>query len=315
MKKAISLFITTAFITLSIISFSGCEIVHLNDIPEETTTPAPETAVDIVILPPKPEYPYIADTNMDKLLNINASELPGIDYEGATVEYVYSTEFTTYIVDEMTISGSKAILNCLKLLNASDRIDEEFTQMVGVGPHDFRITLSTGEKIYIGVRSGDIFFVNGTPYECDDEQNFDALYNYINIIRRFEPPDSLIPIADRTKEVNGTELAALIFDGAQVEYIVTDFSTEILGKMPADYAESFFECLKASEISSEIDNDFSPTPTVGDDSIYGFRITLNSNEKIFVGVNTDFYDGVFINGTPYKCDKETLEKLESMLKE
>lgn len=312
MKKAISLFITTAFITLSIISFSGCEIVHLNDIPEETTTPAPETAVDIVILPPKPEYPYIADTNMDKLLNINASELPGIDYEGDTVEYVYSTEFTTYIVDEMTINGTKAILNCLKLLKASDRIDEEFMQMVGVGPHDFRITLSTGEKIYIGVRYDDVF-VNGTPYELDDKENCGTLSDYRNI-RRFEPPDSLIPNADRTKEVNGAELAALSFDGAKVEYIVTGFGTEILGEMPTDYTESFFECLKASDISSEIDNDFSPPQTVGGFNIYGFRITLNSDEKIFVGVNTDLYDGVFINDTPYRCDKETLEKLEGMLK-
>lgn len=310
MKKTVS-FLFALVIALSITALSGCEIVHLNDIPEETTTPAPETAVDIVILPPKPEYPYIADTNMDKLLDIDASELPGIDYEGATVEYVYSTEFTTYIVDEMTISGTKAILNCLKLLNASDQIDEEFIQYVGVGPHDFRITLSTGEKIYVGFKYDDVF-VNGTPYKCDyNENDFSTLYNYISL-RRFDPPDSLIPIADRTKEVNGSDLADLSFEDATVEYLSISFGSQVLGKMSAEQADKFFECLRSSVISSEIDNDFSNSFTGGVDS-GGFRITLKTKEKIFIKISKIYPDGIFINNYPYKCDKATLEKLESML--
>lgn len=313
MKRPLSFFIAAAFISLSIISLSGCEIVHLNDIPEETTI-VTETQADIVILPPEPDYPYIADIKSERLLDIDASRLADIDYDGATIEYVYSTEFTEYIIDEMRGQAAETFLKYLKRLNASDQKGEDFKQLAGVGYHNFRITLSTGEKIYLGIESGwdSNVFLNNTPYECYDNENRNKLTNFIK--KGYTPPDSLIPNADRTKEINGAELAALNFDGASVEYIDNSWLScggTILEKLPAEDAVNFFEWLNASEISSEPDNN--AIPVSESSTCNSFRITLNDNTKVFVHVACTAYpDHIIINDKYYSCDEETVKKLSSM---
>ena len=320
MKKPLSFLLSAAFLALSVSSLSGCEIVNLNDEVEEITTPAPETAVDISILPPEPEYPYIADIKSERLLDTDASQLADLEYDGATIEYVYSTEFTEYIIDEMRGQAYDTFLKYLKLLNASDRKDESFKQIAGVGHHTMRITLSTGEKIYLGIETGlggDVF-VNNTPYECEDHENRNKLSNFIK--KGYTPPDFLIPNADRTKEVNGAELTALNFDGAEVEYLNGAWGRVVSGKMPAEDAARFFECLNAAEISSEIYSDFyekneDDVFMVGSPAYVGFRITLNTKEKIFIYIDKEYNatDAILINDHPYKCDEATFEMLERLL--
>ena len=320
MKKPLSFLLGAAFLALSVSSLSGCEIVNLNDEPEEITTPIPETAVDISIIPPEPEYPYIVDFKSERLLDIDASQLADIDYDGATIEYVYSTEFTEYIVDEMRGLAAETFLKYLKLFTVSDRKNENFKQLAGVGHHNMRITLSTGEKIYLGIETGlgGNVFVNNTPYECDDEENRNKLYNLLK--RGYTPPDSLIPNADCTKEVNGAELAALSFDGAEVEYLNGFWGRVVSGKMTAEDSERFFECLNAAEISSEIYSEFFERDgigMVGSPDYVGFRITLGTKEKIFIYIDRDYHGGnaIIINDNPYECDEATFEVLESMVRE
>lgn len=172
MKKAISLLLSAALIAFSSANLTGCEIVHLNDITEEeeATTPATEAAADIVFTPPEPEYPYIVNMNTERIMDIDASQLANLNYEGARVEYVYSTEFTTYIIREMGSDTANRFFNHLKNLKASPQVIEDHKPHVNIGYKDFRITLNTGEKIYLyfdEIYYPDGIGLNTGPYKCD----------------------------------------------------------------------------------------------------------------------------------------------------
>lgn len=314
----LSLLLISLFFVL--ISFSGCEIVHLNDI----AATSPKSAADIVILPPQTDTnteqasettvetaPPIDPNNpeYDILKDINPSELDLIDYSGAVVEYLSGGGFGLETDGEMPKEDAKnlfEVLSAAEISSTSEYI-EPWTLPSGENIRKFRITLNTNEKIHIGFDlskfSDTLIFINNNFYRCDTKS--------LVKLEKLRKTDSFFiidPDSDPIIDVKPSDLKSIDFSDADIRVLWSRYDlTEYCYGLYNNQLELFLQHLKNASISSVIDSSYVWRE---EDNYNDFRIVLSTGDIIYIGFDTSYCNDIFINGDPYKCDRETLEKLE-----
>lgn len=322
MKKRLLSFIGTAFISLSIISLPSCNsadlietsessgadvVIHLNDPAYQQTTdnnaklPSESTAETA---------PPTDDPESDILKDINPSEFDSIDFTGAKVEYL-SGGLKLDTDGEMPEDDAKKLFEVLSdaEIPLMPELIEEPWRFIPVGEdiRRFRITLNTNEKIHIGLDLGKfsdtLLLINNDFYKCDTKSlvKLEKLRKEGSVFS-FDPDD------DPIMNVTPAELQTVDFSDAGIFVLWSAYDfTEYADTIFSNDVDTFVQCLKNANISSEVDLSYVWRE---EDNYNDFRISLNTGDVIYIGLDTSYSDDIFINGVPYKCDMETLENLE-----
>lgn len=320
-KKLLS-FVGATFAILSILSLTSCTSVDLNKAPEND-------GADVVIPLNDPVNQHTTDTNIkqpsestaetapptidlesDILKDINPSEFDSIDFTGAKIEYLSGGLIleTDGQMPESNVVKLFETLSAAEISSTPELIEEPWRFIpVGEDIRRFRITLNTNEKIHIGLDLGKfsdtLLLINNNFYKCDTKSLIE-----LEKLRKEGSVLSFDPDNDPIMNVTPTELQSVDFSDAGIFVLWSAYDlTEYADTIFSNDVDTFAQCLKNASISSEVDSSYVWRE---EDNYNDFRISLSTGDVIYIGFDTSYSDDIFINGVPYKCDKETLEKLE-----
>ena len=325
MKKKLLSFIVAAFILLSIISLPGCKSVDLNKAPDND-------GADVVIPLNDPINQHTTDTDTEQLSestaetapptndpesdilkDINPSEFDSIDFTGAKIEYLSGG----LILEADGQMPEKNVVKLFETLSAAEisstpELIEEPWRFIPVGEdiRKFRITLNTNEKIHVGLDLGKfsdtLLFINNNFYKCDTKSLVE-----LEKLRKEGSVFSFDPDNDPIMNVTPDELQSVDFSDAGIFVLWSAYDlTEYADTIFSNDVDTFAQCLKNASILSEVDSSYVWRE---EDNYNDFRLSLNTGDVIYIGLDTSYSDDIFINGVPYKCDMETLEQLEKYL--
>lgn len=111
--------------------------------------------------------------------------------------------------------------------------------------------------------------------------------------------------SDAKELLGGDYIASLDFTGCKIGLIECHGDqAEIVEYLSENDTADFVDCIKNANISSVRSTSRMYTEHI---SCHRYEVLLNTGEKIYIGL----YGELVINGAAYKCDKESLDELQS----